>query len=241
MALRKLVLAALLAAAALPAAAQTQPAAPVPLATPRDLFEPVNRTMFGLNSLVVDYLVDPLAGVLGAVTPPLLQRLGSNVYENISEPEFVFTNLVAGYPGAAAVSVGRFAVNSTVGLAGLLDAATPLGLERRTTEVSEALCQAGIPPGPYLVLPLIGPTNLFSGGLLGGVLLAEWYALSLVSAALAAGDAIFDLSVSVASLRHVRDLPADQIADPYAAQQQEFWHYVRSGCTPGVSAVAAVR
>jgi len=224
---------------ALPGAAQTRAAVKSEIATPRDLLEPLNRAMFGFNSVVVDYVVDPLAEGLGAVTPGFVQRAGANVYENISEPEFVFTNLLAGHPLDAAVSVGRFAVNSTVGLAGLFDAATAIGLERCTTEVSEAMCKVGIPPGPYLVLPLIGPTNVFSGGLLGAVLAAEWYALSLVSAALAAGDAIFDVSVSVASLRHVRDLPEDQHPDHYALQQQEFWDYVKAGCAPAAGTMTA--
>jgi len=212
--------------------AQTQAAVKSEIATPRDMLEPLNRTMFGFNSVVVDYVVDPTAWVLGKVTPGFVQRGASNVYENISEPEFVFTNLLAGHPGSAAVSVGRFAVNSTVGIGGLFDVATPIGLERRPTEVSEAMCKVGITPGPYLVLPLIGPTNVLSGGLLGAALLTEWYALSLVSAALAAADAVFDVSVSVASLRHVRDIPEDQHPDHYALQQQEFWDYVKAGCGP---------
>ena len=221
---------------AVPAGAQTAGAPATPKAagfeTPRDLLEPFNRAIFGFNAVVVDYVVDPAADVLGAVTPGFLRQAGVNVYENISEPEFVFTNLLAGHSGDALISVGRFAVNSTLGLAGLFDVATPIGLVRRTTEVSEAMCKVGIAPGPYMVLPLIGPTNVFSGGLLGAVLAAEWYALSLVSTALAAGDAIFDISVSVASLRHVRDIPDDQHPDHYALQQREFWDYVKSGCTP---------
>ena len=219
-----------------PVAAQTsgvgQTPAAKPMETPRDLLEPVNRALFGFNNLVVDYVVDPTADVLSAVTPGFVRQAGVNLYENISEPEFVFTNLLAGHPSDALVSVGRFAVNSTVGVGGLFDVATPIGLQRRTTEVSEAMCKVGIPPGPYMVLPLIGPTNVFSGGLLGAVLAAEWYALSLVSAALAAGDAIFDISVSVASLRHVRDVPGDEHSDPYAVQQGQFWDYVKAGCGP---------
>lgn len=223
--------------AALPTVADAQ--APVAtkseIVAPSDILEPFNRAMFSFNTLVVDYVVDPLAGALGQVTPNWAQQIGSNVYENISEPEFVFTNLLAGHPGDAAVSVGRFAVNSTIGIGGVFDVATSIGLNRRMTEVSEAICKAGVPPGPYLVMPLIGPTNLFSGGLLGGVLLAEWYALSLVSTALAAGDAIFDVSVSVASLRHMRDIPEDQHPDHYALQQKEFWNYVMAGCVPSES------
>ncbi len=218
------------------AGAQTQTAVKSEIATPPDLFEPFNRVMFGINSTVVDYLVEPTAKALGAVTPDFVRRIGGNLYENISEPEFVFTNLLAGHPGDALVSVGRFAVNSTVGLVGMFDAATPMGLERRNTEVSEAMCKVGIAPGPYLILPLIGPTNVFSGGILGAVLAAEWYALSLVSTALAAGDAVFDLSVSVASLRHVRDIPGSQSTDHYAVQQKEFWDYVKAGCAPSPAA-----
>ncbi len=214
------------------AGAQTPPAVKSEIATPPDLFEPFNRAMFGVNATVVDYLVEPTAKVLGAVTPDFVRRIGGNLYENISEPEFVFTNLLAGHPGDALVSVGRFAVNSTIGIVGMFDAATPLGLERRTTEVSEAMCKVGIAPGPYLILPLIGPTNVFSGGILGAVLAAEWYALSLVSTALAAGDAVFDISVSVASLRHVRDIPGSPNTDHYAVQQKEFWDYVKAGCAP---------
>jgi phospholipid-binding lipoprotein MlaA len=222
-------------AACAPLLAAVPAAAAAPPATPPDVLEPFNRLMFGFNSLVVDYVVDPVAWALGRITPEFAQRIGSNVYENISEPEFVFTNLLAGHPRDASVSVGRFAVNSTVGLGGIFDVATPIGLERRTTELSEAMCKVGVPPGPYLILPFIGPTNLYSGGLLGAALAAEWYVLSLVSATLAAGDAIFDVSVSAASLRHVRDIPEDQHPDHYSLQQQEFWDYVKAGCGPALN------
>lgn len=216
--------------AAAPAHAQAPAAAKTDIAIPPDLLMPLNRVVFGVNEVVVDYLVNPAAGVLAGVAPGFLKTAATNVYENVSEPEFMLTNLLAGHPKDALVSVGRFGLNSTVGVAGLFDVATPLGLERRNTEVSEAMCKAGVPPGPYLVLPLIGPTNLFSGGLLGVALAAEWYALSLISTALAAADAVFDISVSVASLRHARDVPGDQ-NDRYLRQQTDFWTYVKDGCT----------
>ena len=227
--------------AATPTKAHAQTPAAAEIATPPDVLEPFNRAMFGFNTLVVDYVVNPAARVLGAVTPDFVHHIAGNVYENISEPEFVFTNLLAGHPADAATSVGRFAVNSTIGIAGVFDVATPIGLERRTIELSEAMCKVGVPPGPYLILPFIGPTNLYSGGLMTGALAMEWYVLSLVSAALAAGDAIVDISVSAASLRHVRDIPEDHHPDHYAAQQNEFWDYVKAGCTPaeGKAAVTA--
>jgi phospholipid-binding lipoprotein MlaA len=201
-------------------------------AIPNDIFEPVNRAMFDFNVFVVGYVVNPAASILSYVTPGPVQRVATNLYENINEPEFVFTNLLAGYPKDAAVSVGRFAINTTIGLAGIVDVATPMGLVRRSTEVSEAMCKAGVPPGPYIVLPLIGPTNVFSGGLLGATLAAEWYALGLVSATLAAADALLDLVVAMASLRHTRDIPDEHRTDTYAVQQKEFWDYVKAGCQP---------
>ena len=215
------------------AAAQTLSGALSDTATPRDVLEPFNRLMFGFNTLVVDYIVDPAARVLGDVTPAFVQRISSNIYENISEPAFVFTNLLAGHTRDASVSVGRFAVNSTIGIGGIFDVATPIGLERRTTEFSEATCKLGVPPGPYLILPLIGPTNVFSGGLLGVTLAVEWYVLSPVSAALAVGNAIVGVGVAAASLRHVRDIPQDPHPDHYALQQEAFWDYVKAGCAPG--------
>jgi phospholipid-binding lipoprotein MlaA len=215
--------------AQVPVAAATEKAI---IGTPSDVFEPLNRAIFGFNTAVVDWFVDPLADLLDKASPSYVRRIGTNVYENLSEPEFIFTNLMAGYYEDAVVSVRRFAINSTVGIGGIFDVATPIGLERRSTEVSEAMCKAGIPPGPYLVLPLIGATNLFSGGLLGAALLAEWYALGLVSTTLATAEVIFDITVAVASLRHIRDIPRDHDTDVYAVQQKEFWDYVNAGCAP---------
>jgi phospholipid-binding lipoprotein MlaA len=205
-------------------------AVPAALDTPGDLFEPLNRAVFQFNNTLVAWVIDPLADVLSRVTPTVVQTMGTNVYNNISEPEYFFTNFLAGYRKDAGVSLGRLLVNTTLGVGGLFDVATPMGFKRRPTEVSEAMCRAGVSPGPYVVLPVIGPTNLFSGGILGGLLATEWYVLSLVSTALAAGDAVFDISVSAASLRHVRELPGGEDADLYAVQQRVFWDSIKSDC-----------
>jgi phospholipid-binding lipoprotein MlaA len=199
---------------------------------PPDLIEPVNRAIFGFNLSVVDALIEPTAVFLGQVVPDWLQKTATNVYENISEPEYMFTNLVDGHPKDAAVSVARMAVNTTVGLAGIFDPATAIGLQRRPVELSEAMCRAGISPGPYLVLPLVGPTNLFSGGLMIVLLGTEWYLLHLVDTAIAAGDAILDTTVAAASLRHVREIPAGQ-GDLYTRQENEYWDELSRTCPAG--------
>ncbi|CAK0764284.1 phospholipid-binding lipoprotein MlaA [Gammaproteobacteria bacterium] len=198
---------------------------------PTDIFKLFNRAMFGFNAFFVDYVVDPTDNMLSKVTPTWLKKTSTNVYENITEVEFIFTNLVDGHPKDSAVSVARLAINSTVGIAGIFDVATKIGLERRQVEISESICNAGISPGPYVVFPVIGPTNLFGGGLMGGLLLTEWYLLSLVDAALAAGDAILDTTVGAASLRHVNDLPDPTIqGDLYTRQQNEYWDELKKEC-----------
>ncbi|CAK0763490.1 phospholipid-binding lipoprotein MlaA [Gammaproteobacteria bacterium] len=198
--------------------------------TPPDIFEPVNRAMFGFNAFFADYVVDPTANLLSKVVPAWLKQTGANVYENITEPEFIFTNLVDGHFKDSAISVARLAVNTTVGIAGIFDVATPIGLKRRQVEISESFCNAGIPLGPYVVLPLVGPTNLFGGGLMGALLATEWYLLSFIDATIAAGDAILDTTVGAASLRHVNDLPEPAEGDLYTRQQNEFWNELKKEC-----------
>ncbi len=197
---------------------------------PSDLFESFNRAMFGFNTFFAYHVVDPSAAGLDKVTPNWLRTAGSNFYENLTEPEFFFTNLIDGNFKDSAVSVARLVVNSTVGIAGIFDVATSLGLKRHQIEISDAFCNAGVPPGPYVVLPLVGSTNLLSGGLMGALLATEWYLLSLMDATIAAGDAILDTTVGAASLRHVGDVPASAQSDPYANQQNIYWNDLKKAC-----------
>ena len=123
-------------------------------------------------------LIEPLAATTEQTLPELLRQAGVNVYANLTEPEFVVTNLMAGHLDDAGAAAGRFVVNSTLGLAGVFDPATALGLSRRPTEFGEALCALGVPTEPYLVLPLIGPTNAWSAGILTGFIVGGWYGLN---------------------------------------------------------------
>ncbi len=199
-----------------------------------DPLELFNRSMFAFNGLMVDYVIDPLSGALKSSMPDAVRVAGSNVYANLTEPEFIVTNLFSGNNGDAGVSAGRFAINSTVGLAGLFDPATGLGLVRRETEFGESLCKLGVPTSPYLVLPLIGSSNVWSAGLLTGFFAVEWYVLSLISTVLATADLVVDLSASAATLRHATDQPGPAARDPYAIQRAEYRDYIQKGCLDGI-------
>ncbi|MEI6559236.1 MAG: MlaA family lipoprotein [Rhodospirillaceae bacterium] len=195
-----------------------------------DPLEAFNRSMFAFNGLVVDHVIEPLSGLLQAWVPPPVREAGARVYGNLTEPEFIVTNLFSGNRADAGVSAGRFAVNTTLGLGGLFDPATGMGLIRRETEFGESLCRLGVPTEPFLVLPLIGPTNVWSAGLLSGFFAVEWYALSLISTLLATADLVVDISASAASLRHAADQPDMAAHDPYVIQRTEYLDYIEKGC-----------
>ncbi len=209
-----------------------------------DPLEGFNRSMFAFNNEVVDHVIEPLSGLVGAWVPPPVREAGSRFYNNLTEPEFIVTNLFSGNRADAGVSASRFAINSTLGLAGLFDPATGMGLVRRETEFGESLCQLGVSTQPFVILPLIGPTNVWAAGLLSGFFAVEWYALSLISSLLATADLVVDISASAASLRHAADQPDLAANDPYALQLGEYLRYIEKGCgagpSKGIQPVAAI-
>jgi len=203
----------------------------LPAAAADDPWEPFNRPVAAFNGYLVRNLIEPVATATEQAVPDLLRQASVNLYANLTEPEFIVTNLMAGHLKDAGKAAGRFVVNSTLGLAGVLDPATALGLTRRQTEFGEAMCALGVPTDPYLVLPLVGPTNAWSAGLLTGFIVGGWYGLNLISPLLATADLILDLSASAASLRHATEAPDHSSPDPYLAQRGEYHRYVAQACS----------
>ena len=196
-----------------------------------DPFERFNRSIHIFNRFVVDYVIDPVTGIMQTTVPDIMRIASANIYNNLTEPEFVVTNLMVGNSEGASVSIQRLIVNSTVGLGGLFNLAEDwFGLVRHQTEFSEALCSVGVEPGAYLVLPLIGPTTVNGASLATGFIVGGWYLLNLVSPLLATADLIIDFSASAASLHYVDDVGDISKADPYASQRGNFWHYLHDGC-----------
>ena len=200
-------------------------------AAPGDPLEPFNRAMYGFNKGVVDYVINPAVDAVAPYTPtPVVTGLG-NAYNNLTEVEYVLNGALRRDPGMIATSAGRFVINSTVGIAGLFDVATPLGLVRQKGDFGEAMCAAGVPPGPYVVLPLVGPANVTSAGLLAGGVAVEVYLLSFISMALATADfLVIDTGGSAASLRYATDIPPG--SDGYSVQRKEYDGYIKSACDP---------
>ena len=135
-----------------------------------DPLESVNRYTFKFNDFVYLNLVQPLADGYQAITPDPVEKGASNFFDNLRYPVRLAGNLLQGRLNGAWVETGRFAINSTVGVAGVwtpadhMEAFAPIPRE----DVGQALGSWGLGEGPYLVLPLLGPSNLRDlGGLIG--------------------------------------------------------------------------
>ena len=124
-----------------------------------DPIEPVNRGIFAFNDWFDRWLLEPVAIGWNALFPHSFHVSLRNVSENARGPVVLVNDLLQGKPIDAAEDLGRFLINTTVGLGGLLDPATSLGLEDNDEDFGQTFGVWGIPAGPFLVLPLLGPSN----------------------------------------------------------------------------------
>lgn len=136
----------------------TETAARVP--HPADPHEGFNRQMFAVNEALDQALVKPVAqGYEAAVPLPL--RVGvSNFFGNVADPMIGVNNLAQGKPRQAGSDVLRLLVNSTLGIFGLFDVASEIGLEKHNEDIGQTLAVWGVGPGPYFFWPVIGPRTL---------------------------------------------------------------------------------
>ncbi|CAK0754185.1 phospholipid-binding lipoprotein MlaA [Gammaproteobacteria bacterium] len=211
--------------------AELRPALELAIPHPLDPNESINRKMFNFNAWLVQNVVDPTANWLDRTLPEMLKQAAHNVYDNLVEPEFILTNSLVGNYDASKVSAKRFLLNSTIGLVGLWDPAERMGYQRTETEFSESLCVAGLDPGNFIVLPVIGPASSHSSMLLTGFFAVEWYILSHISPIIATADLVIDISASAASLRYAREVPNSTSKDPYLIQRADYQNYLWPHCS----------
>ncbi|MFI5398959.1 MAG: VacJ family lipoprotein [Candidatus Binatia bacterium] len=124
-----------------------------------DPLEGMNRKIFWFNDKVDTYIFVPVATGWDAIAPTRVKRCVSNFFQNLRFPIVTGNDVLQAKPLAAASDVGRFVVNTTVGVAGFFDPATGWGLEQHNEDFGQTLGYWGVPPGPYLVLPFFGPSN----------------------------------------------------------------------------------
>ncbi|MDA9297091.1 VacJ family lipoprotein [Gammaproteobacteria bacterium] len=124
-----------------------------------DPFEGFNRKMASFNTGFDTVVLKPAAQAYSKVLPAPVQTSVSNAFANLADPWTAMNQLLQGRVKLAANDTGRFVVNSTVGIGGLFDVATPLGMPRHQEDIEQTLGVWGVPQAPYIVLPMLGPSS----------------------------------------------------------------------------------
>ena len=115
--------------------------------------------MASFNTGFDTVVLKPAAQAYSKVLPAPVQTSVSNAFANLADPWTAMNQLLQGRVKLAANDTGRFVVNSTVGIGGLFDVATPLGMPRHQEDIEQTLGVWGVPQGPYIVLPMLGSSS----------------------------------------------------------------------------------
>jgi phospholipid-binding lipoprotein MlaA len=127
---------------------------------PGDPYEKINRSILKFNLDSDKYFLKPLAKGYEKVLPKPVRIGVRNFFSNLWEPMTIVNDLLQGKFAHAGRDTSRFVINTTLGLLGVLDVATEMNLPRRKEDFGQTLAVWGVPSGPYLVLPFLGPSNI---------------------------------------------------------------------------------
>jgi phospholipid-binding lipoprotein MlaA len=127
--------------------------------SPTDPLEPVNRVIWVFNEVADAAITAPLARAYRFVIPEFVRMSIGNVFDNVGDVWNGIHSLLQAKPVAAATNFSRFIFNTTFGLGGFVDLASEMGLEREREDLGQTLGRWGIPAGPYLVIPFLGPSS----------------------------------------------------------------------------------
>ncbi len=194
-----------------------------------DPLEHLNRFMSGFNRALRDVVIDPLVDGYQTVTPEPMQRSVANVFSNLSEPVTVVSSILQGDGDNAEISAKRFLINSTVGLGGTSDEATGMGYEQRREDLGQAFGANGVAPGPHIVLPILGPSNLrdATGDILTGL-------ASPLPLAVRAADGGVRYSSNQDDIQAISKGALDPYVAERAAYEQHRAYVVKNGAQPAM-------
>jgi phospholipid-binding lipoprotein MlaA len=188
----------------------------------RDPWEGLNRRTFWFNMQLDRFVLEPVAIGWDKVLPDLVQRSIDNVYDNLRFPVRVLNDALQLKPEAVAQDIGRFAINTIWGIGGIWDAAALVDLHANDEDFGQTLGYWGVPSGPYLVLPVFGPSNpRDTVGLAvdAGVNYGAWFV---------AGIPIYaSASIRVAEVLNQRSLLIETVREEKAAAF-DFYVFVRN-------------
>lgn len=126
----------------------------------RDPIEPVNRRIYAFNDGLDRWLLKPLARGYATVLPKPIRKGIANGFDNLRTVDSIISAALQGKPKAAGRDTGRLLINSTLGLAGLIDVASDMGIEPANEDFGQTLAVWGLDETPYLVIPVLGPSTV---------------------------------------------------------------------------------
>lgn len=195
----------------------------------KDPYEGFNRAMYGFNEKVDTYVADPITTAYKWVFPQFIQTGVSNFYTNLKGISVVLNDFLQGKFKQGGIDTGRFLLNSTVGLAGIIDVATYAGIEQNEEDFGQTLAVWGVPTGSYLVLPFLGPTT--ARGIPGGVVDAIANPVTYAPWGFAAVGALNRRANAEGSLKFI-----DEAAlDPYVFTRESYLQWREHLATDGQS------
>ena len=130
----------------------------------RDPYEKINRKLYSVNRTLDRYALKPVAQGYRAVVPEAGRRGVSNFFANLHEPIYAINAVLQGKFKSAFHALGRFVINTTIGVGGIADNATKLGVPAQPHDFGQTLAVYGVKAGPYVMLPVIGPNTVRDAG-----------------------------------------------------------------------------
>jgi phospholipid-binding lipoprotein MlaA len=134
--------------------------APNAMAQVSDPWEDTNRDLFSAHEAIDQALLEPVARGYRAVTPGFVRTGVANFLGNLKSPVIFANDVLQAEPGRAGSTVARFGINTTIGVLGLFDPASAMGLERHDEDFGQTLAVWGVDAGPYIFIPVLGPTTV---------------------------------------------------------------------------------
>lgn len=186
----------------------------------QDTLEGFNRVMFSFNENVDKVTLKPIAQVYQAVLPKVAQTGVANFFSNLNDIPNALNNFLQFKLIDAASDIGRVVVNSTVGILGLFDVASPIGLKKHEEDFGQTFAYWGVGSGPYIVLPFLGPSTLrdATGDVVGFISPVQypWPNVKAANISLAV-EVVEDRSQLLGRERVLRDLAKEMATDLYSA------------------------
>jgi phospholipid-binding lipoprotein MlaA len=191
-----------------------------------DPVEELNRLAHRLNQEVRRFVLEPVSDAYVEATSAPVRTGVANVFSNLREPVWLAGHVLKGDWNAAETTAARFAINTTVGLGGVYDQAAEYGLAARKATLDEVFCHYGIGPGPYIVLPVLGPSSVRDATGRALTIMAQYAVLG----AFILPYRVVDVTLQYIAVRDELRSLEQQALDAYAAERSVFMQLQKLSC-----------